>query len=89
MPPRKHGLSRNFLVENLLNAYPGSLAMEKPLTGFSELQEKIINEQISSDLEPDQLGYFSENDGSFMYSSQEESGYTQDYGIVGLFKKKI
>ena len=63
--------------------------MEKPLTGFSELQEKIINEQISSDLEPDQLGYFSENDGSFMYSSQEESGYTQGYGIVGLFKKKI
>ena len=34
MPPKKHGLSTSFLVENLLNASPGSLAVEKPLTGF-------------------------------------------------------
>ena len=61
------------------------LAIEKPLTGFSELQEKIINEQILTDLEPDQLRYFSESDGSFTYSSQEESGDTQDDGIVELF----
>ena len=65
------------------------LAIEKPLTGFSELQEKIINEQILTDLEPDQLRYFSESDGSFTYSSQEESGDTQDDGIVELFKEKI
>ena len=40
MPPRKHGLGISFLLENLLNACPGSLAMKKPLTGFLELQEK-------------------------------------------------
>ena len=56
--------------------------------GFQNCRKKNINEQISSDLEPDQLSYFSKNDGSFMYSSQKESGYTHD-GIVGLFKKKI
>ena len=51
--------------------------------------QPTINEQILSDLEPDQLRYFSESDGSFRYSSQEESGDTQDDGIVELFKEKI
>ena len=72
-----------------MNACSESLAMKKPSTGFSELQQKNINEQISSDLEPDQLSYFSENDGSFTYSSQKESDYTQDDGIVELFKNRI
>ena len=41
MPPKQHGLSTSFLVENLLNASPGSLVVEKPLTGFSDSQEQI------------------------------------------------
>ena len=41
MPPKK-GLSTNFEEENLLNACPTSeLAVEKPLTGFSDSQEQI------------------------------------------------
>ena len=51
LSPQKHGLSTNFLVEKLLNACPGNLATEKPLTGFSELQEQVINQQILSDSE--------------------------------------
>ena len=72
-----------------MNACPGSLAIEKTLTGFSELQEQIINEQILSDLKPDQLSDSSESDGSFKRSSEEDSGDTQDDSTVELFKKKI
>ena len=54
MPLKKQGLSTSFLVENLLNASPGSLAVEKPLTGFSDSQEQIqtVDRQISSDRKP-------------------------------------
>ena len=49
-PPKKHGLSTNFLVENLLNACPTSqLAVARPSTGFSDSQEQIVHEQIQSD----------------------------------------
>ena len=35
-----------------MNASPGSLAVERPLTGFSESQEQKVDEQISSDSGP-------------------------------------
>ena len=87
MPPpqKKTWVKYKFRGRKSLECLSKRLAIEKPLTGFSELQEKIINEQILTDLEPDQLRYFSESDGSFTYSSQEESGDTQDDGIVELF----
>ena len=73
-PQKKHGLGSSFLVENLLNACPRSLAVEKPLTGFSDLQEQIEigDRQISSDSEPE-LSDFSPSDSNFESSSGEES----------------
>ena len=90
MPPKKHGLSTSFLVENLLNASPGSLAVEKPLTGFSDSQEQIqiVDRQISSDSETE----FSDSlpsDSSLESSSGEESGGEQDDNVVEVLKKKI
>jgi len=87
MPPIKHGLSTNFLVENLLNSSPGSLAVEKPMTGFSESQEQIVDEHISTDSEPES-SYSSDSDTNFESSPDEESAGEQDYGIVELFHKK-
>ena len=90
MPPKKHGFSSSFLVENLLNAAcPESLAVEKPLTGFSDSQEQmeIVDRQISSDSEPE-LSDFSPSDSNLESSSGEESGGEQDNDIVELFKKK-
>ena len=85
MPPKKHGLSSSFLVENLLNACPERLAVEKPLTGFSDSQEQIeiVDRQISSDSEPE-LSDFSASESS----SGEESDREQDDDIVELFRKK-
>ena len=82
MPPKKHGLSTSFLVENLLNASPGGLAVEKLLTGFSDSQEQIqiVDRQILSDSEPE----FSDSlpsDSSLESSSGEESGGEQDDNI--------
>ena len=89
MPPKKHGLSTSFLVENLLNASPGSLAVEKPLTGFSDSQEQIqiVDRQISSDSETE----FSDSlpsDSSLESSSGEESGGEQDDNVVEVLKEK-
>ena len=85
MPPKKQGLSSSFLVENLLNACPERLAVEKPLTGFSDSQEQIeiVDRQISSDSEPE-LSDFSASESS----SGEESDREQDDDIVELFRKK-
>ena len=85
MPPKKQGLSSSFLVENLLNACPERLAVEKPLTGFSDSQEQIeiVHRQISSDSEPE-LSDFSASESS----SGEESDREQDDDIVELFRKK-
>ena len=85
MPPKKHALSSSFLVENLLNACPERLAVEKPLTGFSDSQEQIeiVDRQISSDSEPE-LSDFSASESS----SGEESDREQDDDIVELFRKK-
>ena len=82
MPPKKHGLSTSFLVENLLNASPGGLAVEKLLSGFSDSQEQIqiVDRQILSDSEPE----FSDSlpsDSSLESSSGEESGGEQDDNI--------
>ena len=69
-PQKKHGLGSSFLVENLLNACPRSLAVEKPLTGFSDSQEQIEigDRQISSDSEPE-LSDSSPSDSNFKSSS--------------------
>ena len=85
MPPKKHGLSSSFLVENLLNACPERLAVEKPLTGFSDSQEQmeVVDRQISSDSETE-LSDFSASESS----SGEESDREQDDDIVELFRKK-
>ena len=82
MPPKKHRLSTSFLVENLLNASPGGLAVEKLLSGFSDSQEQIqiVDRQILSDSEPE----FSDSlpsDSSLESSSGEESGGEQDDNI--------
>ena len=89
-PPKKHGLSTNLLVENILNACPERLAVDKPLTGFSELQKQTIDAEISSESELDQLSNSSESDfGHFAESSSEqESGDEIDNDIVQLFQKK-
>jgi hypothetical protein len=92
MPPKKNCLSTNFLVENLLNACPGSLVVEQPqidqpLAGFSESQEQIVDNQMSSDSEPE-LSDSSDNDSDFGSSTEEESEGEQDADIVELFKKK-
>lgn len=84
LSPKKHGLSTNFLVENLLNACLGSSTTEKPLTGFSESQEQLSDEQILPELSDDSL----DNDSNFELSLEEESGSKQDSDIVVLFKKK-
>ena len=88
-PQKKHGLGSSFLVENLLNACPRSLAVEKPLTGFSDSQEhiEIGDRQISSDSEPE-LNDSSPSDSNFESSSGEESGGERNDDIVDLFKKK-
>ena len=85
MPPKKHALSSSFLVENLLNACPERLAVEKPLTGFSDSQEQmeVVDRQISSDSETE-LSDFSASESS----SGEESDREQDDDIVELFRKK-
>ena len=69
-PQKKQGLGSSFLVENLLNACPRSLAVEKPLTGFSDSQEQIEigDRQISSDSEPE-LSDSSPSDSNFKSSS--------------------
>ena len=89
MPPKKHGLSTSFLVENLLNASPGSLAVEKPLTGFSDSQEQmqIVDRQISSDSEPE-LSDSLASESSLESSSGEESDGDQDENVVEVLKKK-
>ena len=90
MPPKKHGLSTNFLVENLLNACPtNQLAFQKPSTGFSDSQEQIVHEQISSDSDSEpELSDSSASDSNLESSSGEESGGEQDDDIIELFKKK-
>ena len=89
-PQKKHGLSTNFLVEKLLNACPESLAIEKPLTGFSESQEQIVDAEISSESEMDQLHDSLESD--FVpfaeTSSEQKSEDEEENSIVELFKKK-
>ena len=90
MPPKKHELSTNFLVENLLNACPTSLAVEKslPRTEFSDSQEQIVQEEISSDWEPE-LSDSSASDSTFSESSSgEEESVEEHEDIVELFKKK-
>ena len=87
MPPKKHGLSTNFLVENLLNACLEGSGTEKSLTGFSESQQQVVDEQISSGSKP-KLSDSSASDSNFDSSVEEESTDEQDDGIVELFKKK-
>ena len=90
MPPKKHELSTNFLVENLLNACPTNLAVEKslPRTGFSDSQEQIVQDEISSDSEPE-FSDSSASDSNFSESSSgEEDGVEEREDIVELFKKK-
>ena len=104
MPPKKNGLSTNFLVENLLNTCPGSLEqphLDQPLrAGFSESQEQIVDNQMSPDSAPElsdssdndsnfELSDSSDNDSNFGSSTNdEESDGEQDADIVELFKKK-
>lgn len=90
-PPKKHGLSTNFLVENLLNACPTSqLAVASPSTGFSDSQEQIVHEQIQSDSDSEpELGDSSASDSNFESSSSgEDSDGEQDDAIVEVFQKK-
>ena len=72
-----------------MNACPRSLAVEKPLTGFSDSQEhiEIGDRQISSDSEPE-LSDSSPSDSNFESSSGEESGGERNDDFVDLFKKK-
>ena len=87
-PQKKHGLGSSFLVENLLNACPIDLAIEKPLTGFSDLQEQIEigDRQIQLDSETE-LSDSLPSDSNFESSSGEESGGERN-DIVDLFKEE-